>query len=282
MIGYVMPSRRAVLRGTLASLLVPEAATTAAVCAANSPSRIVIDIGERFRKHALTGTFALLSVQDDTLLIHNPARADQEFLPASTFKVPNSLIALEAGAVADENVVLRWDARKHSVGPQSTWKDQSLRTALAASAVWFYQEMARRVGEATMKKWLDRLGYGNRSIAGGLDQFWLTGGLRITPRQQMEFVRRLYADELPFSERTRRIVKDILVLETTAAYVLRGKTGLARPAGRSGVGWFVGWVERGNRAWTFVSNIATDENTDLALRKSVALAILADLGLLRA
>lgn len=276
-----MTSRRTVLQGTVASLLVPEAATAAAVSSANSPSGAVVDIGQRFRKHDVTGTFALLSVQDDTLLIHNPARADQEFRPASTFKIPNSLIALEAGAVADENVVLRWEARKHSVGPQSTWKDQSLRTALAASAVWFYQEMARRVGETTMKERLDRIGYGNRSTAGGLDRFWLTGGLRISPRQQMEFLRRLYADELPFSERTRRIVKDILVLESTAAYVLRGKTGLARPDGRSGVGWFVGWVQRGNHAWIFVSNIATNESTDLALRKSLALDILADLGLLR-
>jgi len=275
-----MPSRRTVLRGTLASLLVPDVATTATASPASSPSRILIDVGGRFPKHALTGTFALLSVQDDTLLIHNPARADQEFLPASTFKVPNSLIALEAGAVADENVVLKWDAKKHSVGPQSSWKDQSLRTALPASAVWFYQEMARRVGETTMKEWLDRIGYGNRSTAGGLDQFWLSGGLRITPRQQMEFVRRVYADELPFSERTRGIVKDILVLETTADYVLRGKTGVARPDGQPGVGWFVGWIERGSRAWIFVSNIAMDANTDLALRKSVALEILADLGLL--
>lgn len=277
-----MPSRRTLLRGTLAGLLVPEAAATAALAGASSPSRILIDVGGRFRKHALTGTFALLSVQDDTLLIHNPARADEEFLPASTFKVPNSLIALEAGAVADENVVLTWDAKKHSVGPQSSWKDQSLRTALPASAVWFYQEMARRVGETKMKEWLDRIGYGNRSTAGGLDQFWLSGGLRITPRQQMEFVRRLHADELPFSERTRRIVKDILVLETTPEYVLRGKTGVARPDGQSGVGWFVGWIERGGRAWIFVSNIAMDANMDLALRKSVALEILADLGLIGA
>lgn len=277
-----MPSRRTVLRGTLAGLLVPDAATTAAAGAASSPSRSLIDVGARFGKHNLTGTFALLSVQDDTLLIHNPARADQEFLPASTFKVPNSLIALEAGAVADENVVLKWDAKKHSVGPQSSWKDQSLRTALPASAVWFYQEMARRVGETRMKEWLDRIGYGNRSTAGGLDQFWLSGGLRITPRQQMEFVRRVYADELAFSERTRRIVKDILVLETTADYVLRGKTGVARPDGQAGVGWFVGWIERGGRAWIFVSNIAMDANTDLALRKSVALEILADLGLIGA
>jgi beta-lactamase class D len=277
-----MPSRRAALRATLAGLVAPEAASMGVASFPHTSSDAVIDIGERYRRHNVTGTFVLLSAHDDTLLLHNPARAEREFVPASTFKIPNSLIALETGAVTDENVVLAWDAKRHSVGPTSTWKDQSLRTALAASAVWFYQEMARRVGEATMKGWLDRLGYGNRRTAGGVDQFWLNGELRITPRQQMEFMRRLCAGDLPFSERTQRIVRDILVLQRSADYVLRGKTGLARREGLSGVGWFVGWVERSNRNWIFVSNIEVKKDTNLVLRKSVATEILAALGLIRA
>ena len=176
-------------------------------------------------------------MHDDTLLVHNPTRADQEFLPASTFKIPNSLIALETGVIADEREVLKWDGQKRSVPEWN--KDHDMRSAIAVSAVWFYQELARRVGAKRMQEWIDRIGYGNRDLSGGIDQFWLTGGLRITARQQIEFLRRLYADELPFSARTRRIVKDILVLERTAEYVLRGKTGLAgaRPAG--------GWLVRG-------------------------------------
>lgn len=236
---------------------------------------MAVDIGRRFRARGVEGTFLLHSIHDDTWLVHNPARADQAFLPASTFKIPNSLIALETGVIRDENEVLKWDGRKRDV---EEWnRDHSMRTAMAVSAVWFYQELARRIGEKRMREWIDRIGYGNRDISGPIDMFWLTGGLRITPRQQLELVRRLYLDELPFSERSRRIVKDILVLERTDAYVLRGKTGLAAPGG-VGVGWLVGWVERGNRAWVFASNVTI--KGDIALRKTLALEILADLGLI--
>ena len=243
--------------------------------AAKSDGDINLDIGRRFRSRGVDGTFLLHSVHDDTWLVHNSARADQGFLPASTFKIPNSLIALETGVIRDENEILKWDGVKRDV--QEWNRDHNMRTAIAVSAVWFYQELARRIGAKRMREWIDRLGYGNRDISGPIDLFWLTGALRITPRQQVDFVRRLHLDDLPFSERSRRIVKDILVLERTDAYVLRGKTGLAAPGG-VGVGWFVGWVERGQRAWVFASNVAI--KGDISLRKSLALETLVDLGLI--
>lgn len=267
--------RRAFLNGLVALAAPSIARTQNRTTVAGTESDITLDIGRRFRSRGVDGTFLLFSVHDDTWLVHNAARAEQAFLPASTFKIPNSLIALEAGVIRDENEILKWDGVKRDV---EAWnQDHNMRTAIAVSAVWFYQELARRIGERRMREWIDRLGYGNRDISGAIDQFWLSGGLRIAPRQQVEFVRRLYADELPFSERGRRIVKDILMLERTDAYVLRGKTGLAAPDG-VGVGWFVGWVERGNRAWVFASNVAI--RGDISLRKSLALEILADLGLI--
>ena len=267
--------RRDFVRRSVAALVSP------AIAGASEPglergSGVPTDIGRSFHDRGLEGTFVLLAVHDDTLLVHNPARADQEFLPASTFKIPNSLIALETGVIADEREVLKWDGQTRSVPEWN--KDHDMRTAITVSAVWFYQELARRIGAKRMQEWIDRIGYGNRDLSGGIDQFWLTGGLRITARQQIEFIRRLYAGELPFSARTLRIVKDILVLERTPEYVLRGKTGLT---GRPGIGWFVGWVERGERAWIFASNVAMKPETDIALRKAVALEILAELGLIR-
>jgi beta-lactamase class D len=264
--------RRRFLRETLAT-----AALSPAVAAAQTapPSAApAIDIGRRFRERGLEGTFVLLAAHDDTALVHNPARADREYLPASTFKVPNSLIALETGAVRDENEVFKWDGQQR---PVPEWnKDHTLRSAIAASVVWVYQEVARRIGPARMKEWVDRIGYGNRDISGGIDQFWLSGGLRITARQQIDFLRRLRADDLPFSARTRSIVKDILILERSEAWVLRGKTGLSG-LGPGAVGWFVGWVERGDRAWFFASNMEVKEDT--AVRRAIPRQILSDLGL---
>jgi beta-lactamase class D len=289
-------TRRDVLKGVIAAAALPGRAATAAETAVPaSVAAFPIDAGRHFKERGLVGTFVLLSVQDDTLLLHNPGRADTPYLPCSTFKIPNALISLETGVVRDEDEVLKWDGVER---PVAAWnKDHSMRTGIAASAVWFYQEMARRIGEKRMREWVDRLGYGNRDIGGGIDQFWLTGALRTTAREQVDFVRRLYADELPFSERSRRIVKDILILEKPDAsakrtvndseegfarraedgYVLRGKTGLS---GRPGIGWFVGWLERGPRAFVFALNVDMKADTDIGVRKEIAVAVLRDLGLL--
>lgn len=276
-------SRRDALRGALAGLMWP--ATRAAAAESTTKARAAaspaaVDIGRTFRDREVVGTFALLAVHDDTLLLHNPARTEQPFLPASTFKIPNSLIAVETGVVKDPDEVWKYDGAK--TGPPHTWKDQSLRTGIAESAVWMYQEIARRVGEKPMQEWIDRIGYGNRDIGGGIDQFWLKGDLRITARQQIEFLRGLYKDDLPFSPRTLAIVKNILIHEKTAAYVLRGKTGLAGFEGRPNVGWFVGWLERGDRAWIFAMNIDWKEKMPFSLRKDMTLEILRGLGLLEA
>src|SRR5918994_20116 len=119
------PDRRDFIRAILSSLALPSAAT------AEPWSETSIDIGRHFRGHGVEGTFVLQAVHDDTLLVHDPRRTDREFPPASAFKIPNSLIALETGAIADEDEVLAWNGQKQ--GPEHTWKSQSLRTAIAAS-----------------------------------------------------------------------------------------------------------------------------------------------------
>jgi beta-lactamase class D len=276
------PSRRELLRGAAAGLLWPAAASAAYEKPSTGPSSNALDIGRRFRERGVVGTFVLRAVKDDTMLVHNPSRAGEAFAPASTFKIPNSLISLETGVIEDENEVLKWDGVKRDV---EAWnKDHNMRTAIAASAVWFYQEMARRIGEKRMKEWVDRLAYGNRNISGGIDQFWLTGGLRITAYQQIDFLARLQANTLPVTPRALRIVKEILILEETDSYVLRGKTGLggvtASGAGKPDVGWFVGWIERGDLAWLFALNVAWKDGLDIGIRKAIALDILKDVGLL--
>jgi beta-lactamase class D len=271
-------TRRDALRGALAGLAAPGARAFAAE--STTPTAPPMEIGQRFRAREVTGTFALLAVHDDTLLLHNPSRAEQEFLPASTFKIPNSLIALETGVVKDPDEIWKYDGAK--TGPPTTWHDQSLRTGIAESAVWMYQEIARRVGEKRMQEWIDRLGYGNRNIGGGLDTFWLTGDIRITARQQIDFLRRLYKNDLPFSPRTIGVVKDILVHEKTDAHVLRGKTGMAGYGNKPTLGWFVGWLERGERAWIFAMNVDYKDKMPFPLRKELTIEILRGLGAMEA
>src|SRR4051812_40868150 len=135
-----------------------------------------------FAAKGVRGTFVLFEPLQSRYTVVDPARAKHRFLPASTFKIANALIGLDAGSIADENEVFAWDGKPR---PRPEWeRDQTLATGMRDSTVWMFQEVARRTGKATMREWLRRLDYGNGDIAGGIDQFWLQGGLRISARDQ--------------------------------------------------------------------------------------------------
>jgi beta-lactamase class D len=170
--------------------------------------------------------------------------------PCSTFKVPNSLIGLETGVIADADFVIPWD---HVKRDRAEWNhDHSLASALKVSAVWYYQELARRVGRERMQKLVSAIPYGNADISSGIDTFWLGRSLRISPDEQIAFLERLRRSKLPFSERSQRIVRDILVQEGPGPIVYRGKTGSCGGGGMPDHGWWVGWVEKDGRATVFV------------------------------
>lgn len=243
------------------------------------------DLQRHFTTAGVKGTFVLLDAQTGRILRSDPERARTRFLPASTFKIPNTLIALETGVASGPDFALSWDSK---VAPREAWwpeswaRDHTLRTALPASAVWYYQEIARRIGPERMRSWLERFDYGNQDISGGIDQFWLAGGLRISPDEQVDFLRRFYFGKLPVSERSTRIVKDLLVLEETPAWRLSGKTGWAAGNVRPQIGWLVGYLERGKDVYVFATNIEIKKDADRNARLAVTKAILRDLGLIEA
>ena len=147
------------------------------------------DLAKRFTAEGTVGTFVGYKVDDYLIIASDKNRSGEAMLPASTFKIPNSLIALETGVVGDpDKEIFKWDGVKRSIEPWN--KDHTLRSAFAASAVPVYQDIARRIGAERMQKYLDLFEYGNRDIGGGIDQFWLTGDLRIDPMQQVDFVDR--------------------------------------------------------------------------------------------
>lgn len=161
------------------------------------------------------------------------------YLPASTFKIPHSLIALETGVVASDTSLFPWDGQPRQM---AAWEaDLPFREAFQRSCVPCYQEVARRIGLARMQQWLDTLAYGHMVVdSSSLDRFWLTGPSRISPQEQVDFLQRLYAETLPLSARTFRLMRQIMAIDTTGERVLYGKTGWAiRPDGQHG--WFVGY-----------------------------------------
>lgn len=172
-------------------------------------------------------------------------------LPASTFKIPNSIIGLEAGVVND-STIFKWDGQKRFL---ASWEeDLNLAQAFQRSCVPCYQEVARNIGSKRMNEWLDKLNYQSMVVTeDSIDTFWLRGNSRISPMEQIDFLRRLAKKELPISERTYTKMRDIMVLESNEKYTLRGKTGWSTDGKDNG--WFVGFLEKGGKTYYFATNV---------------------------
>jgi beta-lactamase class D len=228
-------------------------------CKQKQTNEIRSDFKKYYDQYNVDGSFVFYDQHADKFIVFNESQLDQPFIPASTFKICNSLIGLETGVIKDENFLIPWD----SVKRRDVWdKDHTLKTAFQNSAVWYYQELARRVGGERMKYWLDKTNYGNADTNGGIDRFWLSGGLRITSAQQIGFLRRLHGNKLPFSERSMEIVKDIMIVKDTVDYVLRAKTGWGKQEGKD-IGWYVGYVETRDNVYYFSNCVQTlSKNTE--------------------
>ena len=234
-----------------------------------------------------TGCFAMLTTPGDTWVMNDEPRCRQAFHPFSTFKITNALIGLETGAVADADTVIEWDP---TVYPAEDWwpegwrQRNDLRSAYQRSALPYFRALATRIGANEMNRHVTAFGYGNADTSGGLDEFWLTGGLRISAVQQIEFLRALHEGRLPVSERARRIVEDIMIHARADSYVLRAKTGTGMNQPEHALGWFVGFVERAGRVHYFALNRSGQKFADIPRAGTIAMAerILADLGALPA
>jgi beta-lactamase class D len=204
------------------------------------------------------GAFVLYDFNNRYYIRHNDEQCKKRFSPCSTFKIPNSLIGLETGVIRDENFTLNWDGIKRQI--ESWNRDHNLKSAIQNSVVWYYQEVARRVGESKMKEFIDKIGYGNNDISGGIDKFWLMNSLEISAEEQVDFLKKFYSGQLPFSDRIINIVKNVIVLDSNKFYVLRGKTGSgAFPSNNDRIGWYIGYVTLGDNVFIFATNILGDD-----------------------
>ncbi|CAN5469934.1 OXA-48 family carbapenem-hydrolyzing class D beta-lactamase OXA-54 [soil metagenome] len=240
-----------------------------------------VTVEDSFKKYfddnKVTGCFGLWDNAQNQFTIYNLQRfRDSAYLPASTFKIFNSLAALSTGRIFSDTVIVPWD-RVVRLSPggdtMDAWnKDMNMREAFEVSNVGFYQEMARRVGRDTMQHLLDSVKYGNHKMGGAVDSFWLNNSLKITADEELGFVKRLFFKQLPFQNRDQEIVKDLMIREKTDKYILAYKTGWGTKENGSQLGWIVGWIEENMHVYFFSLNVeSTDKNIDM---KTVRLNIL--------
>jgi beta-lactamase class D len=217
------------------------------------------DLQKYFDEHNLQGSFLLLDAQAKQYTAYNLKRCRQGFLPASTFKIPNTLIGLETGAVRDTSEIFRWDGVTRTIS--AAWnQDMTLATALRVSCVPCYQQLARRIGAARYNQWLPKLQYGRMVVTPAtVDMFWLEGPSRITQFEEIDFLQRLERNQLPVARQHQETVKALLVLGRGANWTLHGKTGWTSSKDYNN-GWFVGWLEQNGKPYFFALNVEPKNN----------------------
>lgn len=236
-----------------------------------SPNNVKQDnsLKKYFDEHKVSGCFALMNNATGQFTVYNLSRyRDSSYLPASTFKIINSLIGLQTGKIVNDSMVIPWDGVQRRVADWN--RDLTMYEAFRVSSVPYYQEVARRIGKDTMQRWLDSLKYGAKEatdkivIRSAVDSFWLDNSIKITPDQQLGIVKRLYFDQLPFFKSYQEMVKRAMLFENNANYRMGYKTGWGFTENDHALGWITGWIEENNHPYFFVLNIESpDRNFDM-------------------
>ena len=229
-----------------------------------------------------TGSFSLLDEKQHRWIRYHSKECMVRSSPCSTFKVLNSLIALETGVAADADFSLPWDGTQYSI--ESWNRDQTLRSAFSSSCGWYYRNLASRVSLERYQQILSEVSYGNGDLSGGItgaSPFWLQSSLLISPDEQVDFLRRLHDRKLPFSEKSVDTVLDIMTISRQDGFIFRGKTGTAGDVakGIAPEGWFIGIVTTPSNNYFFATRMTGENSTGPRARK-VTEAILSKLEIL--
>ncbi len=234
-----------------------------------------------FEKRNVIGSFLLYDYQKKEFSGYDLERCNKGFSPASTFKIPNTLIALETGVITTDKA-FKWNGEKRR---NTRWEaDMNIAQAYKVSNVPVYQEIARMIGLDRMQYYIRLLHYGEMDIhAENLDEFWLEGDSKISQFQQIYFLHRLYEQTLPLKEKTMQDMKEIMLWEQTNEYTLRAKTGWSEVGGKD-AGWFVGYFEIKGNVYFFATHIEAIPKTDMekfgSYRTDITKEILSNLSIL--
>lgn len=225
-----------------------------------------LEIEKIFENKQVEGTIVIESLNQNKTYIHNEHRANTLLSPASSFKIPHTLIALKEGVVTEDSIIT-WDKVVSPV--ESCNNDQTLKSAFKNSCIWCYREFASKIDPSIYKEYLKQMDYGNKVVGNDIKNFWVDESLKINTFEQIKFLKKLYKNDLPFKQKDIDTLKNIMIDDKNDNYTIRAKTGWE---GR--YGWYVGYVETKNDVWFFAMNIDTKSKDDLPKRKAITLETL--------
>lgn len=218
---------------------------------------VISELNKYFDECGVKGSIIIYDLKKEKWFTNDTLSIYDKTLPASTFKIPNLLIALEIGAIEDEHEVIPFvrnpDTVRYGYRP-GTYRDMTVQEAFEASAVWVFLELADRIGTETYQRYLKEIEYGNQLLASKNKDFWNFGKLGISPYDQVQFLKKLYEGKLPFTKENIEIVKEVMVTELRSNYTVRGKTGWTRED-KMNIGWWIGYVEKEDEVYLFATRI---------------------------
>jgi beta-lactamase class D len=206
------------------------------------------------------GSVLIYSPTKSSYYSNNFEWAEKSFLPASTFKIPNSIVAMELGIIKNDSSMFYWNGEDRF---QDRWeRDMNFKDALQLSCVPCYQYLAREIGTQRMLSTLDKIGYPGMVVdSTNIDMFWLEGDSKITSFEQIGFLKRFYDQELPISLNTFTSMKNMLLKEENDDYNLSGKSGWSYTNGIDNC-WFIGYIEKENEVYFFATNLEPPVDVD--------------------
>lgn len=220
------------------------------------------NLNQPFEDCEVKGSITIYEYNSGKWITNDMEDSNFATLPASTFKIVNSLIALETKAVKDENEIIPWiddyDTVKYSHRP-NIYHSMSMKEAFKLSAGWAYVEIAKKIGKDKYKEILTQIGYGNVDLSIDDPDFWNFGDFAISPQNQIKILIEVYEETLPFTKESFTTLKEMMISEKTEKYIIRSKTGWTRDGGKD-TGWWIGYIEKANNVYFFATRLIKDRS----------------------
>lgn len=252
------------------------------------PEIVEVDWSDYF--DGLNGTAVVYDPTSQKYTIYNHDLAVTRSSPCSTFKIISSLIALENGIIEPESSTRTWSGE---IFWNEDWnKDIDFQEAFRTSCVWYYRQVIDDIGEDLMQRELDRLQYGNCDISDwegrlntnnnnrALTGFWIESSLKISPKEQVEVMERIFGDNSAYSEETQDELKQVMqVSEVDSTDIsIYGKTGMGKTNGIVVDAWFTGLAESTTGKIYFCVRLGRTDNMNVSstLAREIAIKIVLD------